>query len=405
MEKIVHSPRFLRQRKFMLVLPVIALPFIIILFVLLGGGKGTGGMNHSHAAGLNTNVPDAHIKKGKDKSKLLLYDEASRDSVIRQEKIKNDPYYIREPQDSAGVSTSSRSDIDQNESRIMEKLEKLKLVIHQKPETAESKETPISLQRSTANRELIEKLMSNTPASQKPPANHNPEIDQLNGMLDKVLAIQHPEIMSDSLNRVAQSQHQAAYHVDLNKPSTDAETFGLSASDENSPAFINRFYDLANEETIENERDNTIEAIIPETQMVYSGSTIKLKVLNDVRINGHFIPKDQFIYGIASLSNERMKIQFSSIRSGSNILPVSLEAFDLDGLTGISIPGSMNRDVAKQSGDQAIGALGLTTLDPSLGAQAAGASIQAAKSLISRKVKLVKVTIKAGYRVLLKDSK
>jgi hypothetical protein len=35
--------------------------------------------------------------------------------------------------------------------------------------------------------------------------------------------------------------------------------------------------------------------------------------------------------------------------------------------------------------------------------QAANAGIQAAKSLISKKVKLVKVTVKAGYKILLKD--
>jgi hypothetical protein len=43
-------------------------------------------------------------------------------------------------------------------------------------------------------------------------------------------------------------------------------------------------------------------------------------------------------------------------------------------------------------------------MDPSLGAQAASAGIQAAKTLISKKVKLVKVTVKAGYQVLLRDN-
>ena len=36
-------------------------------------------------------------------------------------------------------------------------------------------------------------------------------------------------------------------------------------------------------------------------------------------------------------------------------------------------------------------------------AQATTAGIQAAKGLLSKKIKLVKVTVKAGYRVLLKD--
>jgi hypothetical protein len=61
--------------------------------------------------------------------------------------------------------------------------------------------------------------------------------------------------------------------------------------------------------------------------------------------------------------------------------------------------------VSKQSADRAIQGIGLTTLDPSFGAQAASAGIEAAQDIISKKVKLVKVTVKAGYHVLLRDEK
>jgi Protein of unknown function (DUF3714). len=44
-----------------------------------------------------------------------------------------------------------------------------------------------------------------------------------------------------------------------------------------------------------------------------------------------------------------------------------------------------------------------SVLDPSLAAQAANTGIQAAKSLLSKKAKIVRVTLKAGYKVLLKD--
>ena len=79
--------------------------------------------------------------------------------------------------------------------------------------------------------------------------------------------------------------------------------------------------------------------------------------------------------------------------------------FDLDGINGIYIPGAISREVAKQSTDRAMQGIGLTTLDPSLGAQAAGVGIEAAKNLFSNKTKLVKVTVKAGYQVLLQDQK
>ena len=78
--------------------------------------------------------------------------------------------------------------------------------------------------------------------------------------------------------------------------------------------------------------------------------------------------------------------------------------YDLDGIAGIHIPGSISRDVAKQSSEQGLQNIELTMLDPSLAVQAANTGIQTAKSLLSKKVKLVKVTLKAGYKILLKDN-
>jgi hypothetical protein len=46
----------------------------------------------------------------------------------------------------------------------------------------------------------------------------------------------------------------------------------------------------------------------------------------------------------------------------------------------------------------------LTSMDPSFKAQAAATGINAAKSLLSKKVKQVKVLVKAGYKVLLRDN-
>ena len=47
--------------------------------------------------------------------------------------------------------------------------------------------------------------------------------------------------------------------------------------------------------------------------------------------------------------------------------------------------------------------LEVTSLDPSLKAQAASAGLSAVKTLLSKKARLVKVTVAAGYKVLLKD--
>ncbi len=46
--------------------------------------------------------------------------------------------------------------------------------------------------------------------------------------------------------------------------------------------------------------------------------------------------------------------------------------------------------------------ISVPSLDPSLSMQAANAGISAAKNLLSKKIKLVKVTVKAGYKIWLK---
>jgi hypothetical protein len=46
----------------------------------------------------------------------------------------------------------------------------------------------------------------------------------------------------------------------------------------------------------------------------------------------------------------------------------------------------------------------MNSIDPSFKVQATTAGINAAKSLLTKKAKLVKVTVKAGYKVLLKEN-
>ena len=117
------------------------------------------------------------------------------------------------------------------------------------------------------------------------------------------------------------------------------------------------------------------------------------------------IPKDSFVFGVAQLQNERLEIQIQHIRFQDHILPVALKVFDLDGLSGIHIPGAITRDAAQQSADRTVQMMRLSSLDASLVGQAASAGMEAAKNLIGKKVRLTKVNVQAGYQVLLRDEK
>ena len=122
-------------------------------------------------------------------------------------------------------------------------------------------------------------------------------------------------------------------------------------------------------------------------------------------INGVVIPKNTFLFGIAALKAERLEVKIEHIQYQNSIFPVDLLVYDTDGISGIYIPGTISRDVAKASAERSIQTVGVAGLDDSWGAQAAGMGIEAAKSLMSKKVKLVKVVVKAGYRLLLYDAK
>ncbi|MCW3089531.1 MAG: hypothetical protein JWP81_600 [Ferruginibacter sp.] len=135
--------------------------------------------------------------------------------------------------------------------------------------------------------------------------------------------------------------------------------------------------------------------MLKSTQVLVDGAVLKMRLLNNIYINGQLIPKGNFLFGTVSLNNERLEVVISSIRDAQSLFPVKLEVYDMDGLKGIYIPGAITRD-AKQSTDNALQSVALNSLDPSIGAQAATAGIEAAKTLLSKKVKLIRVQVKGG---------
>lgn len=137
--------------------------------------------------------------------------------------------------------------------------------------------------------------------------------------------------------------------------------------------------------------------------MLVNGSVVKLRLIQDALVNGVLLPEGSFVFGTTSLNGERLNIAINNIHYQNAIYPVKLEVFDLDGISGLYIPGAITREVAKQSAEQGTQGVGLSTIDPSLGAQAANAGLEMAKTLFSKKTKLVKVSVKAGYQVLLQS--
>lgn len=427
MEKQVKTPKMIRQRRFLLVLPLLALPFMTMIFWALGGGKVEKVEAQAAAKkGFNINLPDANLKDDKPMDKMSYYNQAQLDSVKFSELVKNDPNYknigltdtdeylpdgedtFQLPANKRGLNTSlygSHGHNDPNTDKIYRKLAELDKEMNKPvPTPTEDDQYDMYSRRNSNNTTVsssdvdrLEQMMN----TMNQPTGEDPEMKQLNGMLDKILDVQYPDRVQERLKQASEANRGQVFAVSSKKKDNNITILDTDHVTGSTP---NGFYSLTGTTAIADSQ-NAIQAVIHETQTIVDGSTVKLRLLNDVFINGVRIPKDNFLFGIASLRGERLGIKINSVRYNNSLFPVELSVYDMDGLDGIYIPGAITRDVAKQSADRSMQAIGLTSLDPSWQAQAAGAGIEAAKTLFSKKVKLIKVTVKAGYQVLLKDEK
>jgi hypothetical protein len=144
-----------------------------------------------------------------------------------------------------------------------------------------------------------------------------------------------------------------------------------------------------------------IEAMVPEEEVLVSGEELRLELVRDILLDGRRIPAGTPVYGVASLSGERLRVTISAIAWQDRIFPVNLQVDDEDGLTGIHIPGAPVTDAVRESMSSEAGAIGPTVMPTGLAGQALNAGVSLGRSLVGKRVRPVRVTVPAGYRVLL----
>lgn len=424
MENQRLSAKERKNRKMFLVLPLLILPFITMLFWALGGGKGEETLvSEDKRRGFNMLLPNPKLKEDSSLDKMSYYDQASIDSIKLLEQKKKDPNYFRTTADEnnleaenyidstemlgndkkEGLNTSSFK--TENDQEIYQKLQALQKAIAEPPKTNSHIQDMREFRYSkppfgeSAEMKNLEQMM----AAMSAPSEPDPELAQLGGMLENILDIQHPERVQEKLRQNSKIQKGKVFSV-----SRRADEQSISLMQDTSQSALkqdsNSFYSL-DEGAINEEIQNAVEAAVHETQTVVNGSIVKVRLVHDVFINGVLIPRNSFVFGTASLKGERLEIKISTIKYLNSIFPVELSVYDIDGIKGIYIPGTINRDVAKASADRSMQSIGIAGVSDSWGAQAAGMGVEAAKTLLSKKVKLIKVAVKAGYKVLLYDEK
>ncbi len=151
---------------------------------------------------------------------------------------------------------------------------------------------------------------------------------------------------------------------------------------------------------------NTIAAVVAGDQTITNGQSIRLRIVEPMWIGNRLIPRNTTIVGAARLQGERLEVEITSVECEGSVYDVELQVYDSDGQEGINIPESMESDALHEIGANMGSSMGSSINIPTnTGAQIASdvgrGLINGVSQYLTKKMRTVKVHLKAGYRVML----
>ena len=154
---------------------------------------------------------------------------------------------------------------------------------------------------------------------------------------------------------------------------------------------------------------NTIAAVVAGNQSVVDGESVRLRTSEPMWVGNRLIPRNTTVVGSARVQGERLEIEISSIEYEGSIYDVELQVYDSDGQEGINIPQSMESDALHEIGANMGSTMGSSiNISTNTGAQIASdvgrGLINGVSQYLTKKLRTVKVHLKAGYRVMLHQS-
>ncbi|WP_431294510.1 conjugative transposon protein TraM [Pedobacter sp. P26] len=102
---------------------------------------------------------------------------------------------------------------------------------------------------------------------------------------------------------------------------------------------------------VSSEDERPISAIIDQDITGFSGSRLRIRLLDDIMAGKFMIRKGTYLYAtISGFSAQRVSLTISSVFYGGDVLPINLQIYDNDGLAGIYVPSSAFREFTRDLG-------------------------------------------------------
>lgn len=164
------------------------------------------------------------------------------------------------------------------------------------------------------------------------------------------------------------------------------------------------FLTVAGKEEIKDR--NSIRACVNQTVTLTNGKQLQIRLLEQMRVGDMILPANTLVMGSCRIGGERLEVTINSIQYAGNIIPVELQVHDLDGQQGIFVPNNDEVKAVKEVASTLASSAGTSIMisedaGSQLAADMGKGLIQGASQYISKKMSVVKMTLKANYKLLL----
>ncbi|WP_312400202.1 conjugative transposon protein TraM [Chryseobacterium sp.] len=168
----------------------------------------------------------------------------------------------------------------------------------------------------------------------------------------------------------------------------------------------NRFYETQNDSNHSVQSKNAIMGVVYETKTVINESTLYIRLSEGMKLGRIEIPSGSLLTGICKFQGGRLQLKISSVQYRGNVYPVEINVHDNDGQSGLYVPYSPEQTaisdiVANMSQTSGTNIMMTQSAGQQVAADLSRGVVQGLSGYFQKRVRQLKVTVKAGQQVLL----
>ena len=326
-------------KKPIFIIPLIILPFLFIFYyIFFEKGKEPEIVQDVHIEGFNSDLPNAK-KSISTPDKLTAYQDA-----LKQRRMESG---MKEIQEDRGLRRLEK----EGEARSIKDSLKAEFAKANKEkrvasEAAENRRKAVAKSREALSKIRDKQQIRNGNSSSSSKTAQRAVRSAATPQDREMEAFKKQMTYIDSMNNPEKYAKKA---MDLNGDGTEKEkekVHELTKTNSNNVTNTNYF------NTIKADLGKTmISAILDEGIKAWEGSRVRIRLLEEIFIDGRLLKKGQYLYGtVSGFAAQRLIINVNSVIIEDEIFPMQVSLYDNDGMEGIYIPDSSFRSFTKELG-------------------------------------------------------